>query len=274
MLLRTKNEIVYAGEGGEVRPSISKMLSSQFGDPCPDTPKYLELVYKCQSEEESVTSPSLPAWIMNMKSLPPMKIKIIKPTKMSTKKPKASKTTIAIDTTTLEPIRIESMLETNQYPQSLPFAQNFKVRFEEFYDKENIKNFVNEPKEGKTNEESFLNDNPILAAIIIASVSCFIIIFVGISVYIHREKNVDSQVYTVGSDSSTSTYLQYSESDPQKHSKTNNYIIGNDGQIYETIDINEVMPTYEHSFANGSSWKNQNNLKLPFHDNKCYQNSK
>merc|ERR1711892_100646 len=55
--------------GGRKNCSVS-VSSSQFGDPCPGTPKYLELVYSCQAEVETAKYPELPEWILNLKSMP------------------------------------------------------------------------------------------------------------------------------------------------------------------------------------------------------------
>ena len=51
---------------GEKSCSIPVSVS-QFGDPCPDTPKYLELVYTCEREEDNTKMiPDLPPWLINM----------------------------------------------------------------------------------------------------------------------------------------------------------------------------------------------------------------
>ena len=54
---------------GEKSCSIPVSVS-QFGDPCPDTPKYLELVYTCEREEDNTKKiPDLPTWLINMESI-------------------------------------------------------------------------------------------------------------------------------------------------------------------------------------------------------------
>merc|ERR1712233_175343 len=54
---------------GEQSCSIP-VSSRQFGDPCPGTQKYLELVYTCMREAESVNkTPQLPPWLINLESI-------------------------------------------------------------------------------------------------------------------------------------------------------------------------------------------------------------
>ena len=88
--------------------------------------------------------------------------------------------------------------------------------------------------------EQALEDKTILAAIIISSVSSFLIIFIGISIFINRENKTDKESYSTGSTSSNSTYLQYSTSDLGRQSSTDyQYVLGDDGRIYQTIDFKE-----------------------------------
>ena len=47
-----------------------QVSSAVFGDPCPGTPKYLEVVYTCQRKSSVEESPSIPEWILQIKSLP------------------------------------------------------------------------------------------------------------------------------------------------------------------------------------------------------------
>ena len=43
--------------------------SQQFSDHCPGTPKYIELVYTCHSQIETVTNTPLPGWIRNLQQM-------------------------------------------------------------------------------------------------------------------------------------------------------------------------------------------------------------
>ena len=54
---------------GEKTCSIPVSVT-QFGDPCPETPKYLELVYTCEREEDNTKKiPDMPQWLINMESI-------------------------------------------------------------------------------------------------------------------------------------------------------------------------------------------------------------
>ena len=65
---------------------------------------------------------------------------------------------------------------------------------------------MNSPIEKKDTIAEALNDTTILAAIVISSVSCFIIFFIGIVIFLNRDSSSKGDIYTLYSDSS-STYL-------------------------------------------------------------------
>merc|ERR1712130_56361 len=80
---------------GEQSCSIP-VSSRQFGDPCPGTQKYLELVYTCMREEESVNkTPELPPWLINLESITDMILN-----KQSTVRPITSTTESTTTTST------------------------------------------------------------------------------------------------------------------------------------------------------------------------------
>ena len=226
--------------GGKSSCSVP-VSSSQFGDPCPDTPKYLELVYKCQNKFESTTKPDLPEWIMNLKALPPLVIKTLKPRTISTTTAKPS-TTTKFSTTEKWNIQESEVFTTKiseKAYQSLSLISevvNDEIRKEK-------KIFVNVAKEVKSFDDNVFYDNNILIAIVISAVSCFIIIFVGIIIFINKDKKVNSEMYVGGSESS-STYLQYSTNENENSTSDYNYVIGNDGRIYQTVGNTGVFPLY------------------------------
>ena len=48
-----------------------KVDSVTFGDPCPDTHKYLQLLYSCEKEEKEEVSSMVPPWLLSMDEIMP-----------------------------------------------------------------------------------------------------------------------------------------------------------------------------------------------------------
>ena len=46
-----------------------EVSSTVFGDPCPNTPKYLEVVYTCQKREKVTEPAMLPPWLMSLEAM-------------------------------------------------------------------------------------------------------------------------------------------------------------------------------------------------------------
>ena len=152
--------------------------------------------------------------------------------------PKKSVTT-PVSTTTSSNTTTSSLDFVHQYfPHSLPYSQRIEKNIEKFMKNQKNKLFVNQPKE--TLAEEIVQDKAILVAIIVSSVSCFLIIFIGISIFINREDKTDVESYSTGSSTSNSTYLQ-NKSDCEK---SVSYVLGDDGQIYQTIGTPD---SYYHS---------------------------
>jgi len=128
-----------------------------------------------------------------------------------------------------------------------------------FVKSRNNKLFVNKPKE--TVIEHIMDDKTILAAIIISSVSCFLIVFIGISFFINKTHSDDIESYSTKSLSSDSTY--YNENSIY-------YVLGDDGQIYQTIDFKDPVQQYfKHSVRDLNGYTSQSR-KL---NEVCFQNA-
>jgi len=135
------------------------------------------------------------------------------------------------------------------FPQSLPYSHTLEKKVEKVVKNPSNKLFVNMPK--KSAGKEVLQDTTILVAIIVSSISCFLIIFIGISIFINREDKTDIESYSTGSTSSNSTYLQ----NQSGCEKPVSYVLGDDGQIYQTIDFPDQC---QYFFTNYG----QNNQKL------------
>ena len=107
--------------------------SQQFSDHCPGTPKYLELVYTCHTQADTLTNTPLPLWIRNIKQM-----KKVTTPKQSQKittideeyLPKKSVTT-PVSTTTSSKTTTSSLDFVQQYfPHSIPYSQRIEKNIE------------------------------------------------------------------------------------------------------------------------------------------------
>ena len=164
-----------------------------FGDPCPHTPKYLELVYTCQHKNQRREKPAIPDWILKIKALP-----------VTTTLATPSSTTTTEATTTKQVLRevfTERVFNINNInhnninlPESLPLMNEDSVE-----EKEPVV-FINQPKTEDEDEieDSILEDNRILPAIIVTAVSVFILGVVGVYMLLHKsDKDTSSDHYTI-----------------------------------------------------------------------------
>ena len=51
--------------GGKTSCTVP-VITSQLGDPCPQTPKYLEIVYTCQDKDTTASTQGLPDWVKHI----------------------------------------------------------------------------------------------------------------------------------------------------------------------------------------------------------------
>ena len=91
--------------------------------------------------------------------------------------------------------------------------------------------FVNMPKEEMSKMSDMMSDKTVLAAIVISSVSFFIIFVVGIIIFLNRDSSNQSDIYSAYSEASSSTYLK----SPRKELPYN-YFVGEDGRINQTLN--------------------------------------
>merc|ERR1712242_669703 len=69
--------------GGKTSCTVP-VITSQLGDPCPHTPKYLEIVYTCQDKGNTHTTQGLPDWVKRINIVIATTTKTTKPAKVST----------------------------------------------------------------------------------------------------------------------------------------------------------------------------------------------
>ena len=199
---RTLREVTSRCSSGDSQCSL-QVSSQVFGDPCPDTPKYLEVVYTCQRRSEARQRPSVPDWILKMKSLPPASAS--RPSSTSTVRTteRTERQQLAVVT---ENIQVTYELGKINFPESLPLLnEELEEKEKEAEDDwETLEEFetvyINQPKseDSEWNLSSILEDDRILPALIIISVSLFILGVVGVYLVLHKkDSDTPSEVYTI-----------------------------------------------------------------------------
>ena len=170
-----------------------EVSSAVFGDPCPGTPKYLEVVYTCQRKSSVEESPSIPEWILQIKSLP----KII--TETTTMTPTSRNT----PKTTTESVQHQLVVVTEKLSPELPksrFPESLPLMNDQATDElETDQIFINQPKStGKSSPQNIFEDSRILPAVIVTSICVFIIGVIGVYLVLHRQdSDTASDQYTI-----------------------------------------------------------------------------
>ena len=119
---RTLREVTSRCSSHSSGPCSLEVSSSVFGDPCPNTPKYLEVVYTCQSQSVTRKTPSLPDWILQIKSLPAVVASTS--TTEPTARPKFEANT--------ENIQLSTAFQSDNihFPESLPLLNEEELKVE------------------------------------------------------------------------------------------------------------------------------------------------
>ena len=158
--------------GGKSSCSVP-VSSTQFGDPCPYTPKYLELVYKCEENRQSLRNSELPPWLLALEA-----------------------TTVNTIGSTLENTNMEGLSYYKVEPRNNKIMRDIHLTKRRY--------FLNTKKTNKVPLRSDFLESDIQGEIIAASVilvccSCIIIISI---VIIHKCKGIETDecqhnVYTI-----------------------------------------------------------------------------
>ena len=156
---------------GEKSCSIPVSVS-QFGDPCPDTPKYLELVYTCEREEDNTKKiPDLPPWLINMEYITNTIINKHATVKPTTSTPEPS----TPQTSSKTPILKSRDYIRRPSPEFLLYIK----QVEEKKMKRRIQ-AMHRNQENNDKTEGLEEENTVILAIIMASIGCIFIIILSI----------------------------------------------------------------------------------------------
>ena len=170
-----------------------EVSSAVFGDPCPGTPKYLEVVYTCQRKSSVEESPSIPEWILQIKSLPKIITETTTMTPTSRNTPKTTPESVQ-DQLVVVTEKLSPDLPKSRFPESLPLMNDQATD-----ELETDQIFINQPKStGKSSPQNIFEDSRILPAVIVTSICVFIIGVIGVYLVLHRQdSDTASDQYTI-----------------------------------------------------------------------------
>ena len=191
----TLRQVAARCSGAQAASCSLAVTSRVFGDPCPDTPKYLEVVYTCEtSAAVRAALPAIPDWVLKIRSVPeppPTTATTTTSTTTAKRKRKVSKPTtkpaaVIKDYLMVVTERVSQDTDTarqGHLPESLPLMNGQGAELEE--EEETI--FVNQPKAPASEaEDVLLSDSRLLPALIVTSVCVFIICVVAVYLALHR----------------------------------------------------------------------------------------
>jgi len=161
------------------RTSCSLTVGSEvFGDPCPGTPKYLQLLYTCRRQEPTKATSMVPPWLLSMDQLQP------------------STSTAAPTTTTTVPPATELRNRFISYMEKIEAARevaevtrsrvNTLIEVEEEVIEQEIRNMEAVPFLG---EEELAEQKMILMGVTISLMSFTIFLCAGLAIARHLRPN-------------------------------------------------------------------------------------
>ena len=251
---RTLREVTSRCSSGDSQCSL-QVSSQVFGDPCPDTPKYLEVVYTCQSQssKEATRDLNIPPWLLSLETMTDIIMK--KVTTSTTTQETTLTITSTSSTTSPPPIRLSGDYIRRPSQEFLLYIKQMEQRKK----KERMEQFLNRPVVTLHQEPREQSDNTVLVAALISVITVVTILTLTlIIITLRRRRRSVSKTEEESSDSesttsSTSTYLQYSV-----QGSDYSYVMGRDGRIYQVIS--QLRPASIHGRPTSSvTYGGQNN---------------
>ena len=240
---RTLREVTSRCSSDSSSPCSLEVSSSVFGDPCPNTPKYLEVVYTCQSQSVTRKTPRLPDWILQIKSLPAVATLVPRPSSTTTEPTARPQFEVNTDHAELSTAFKSDNLH---FPESLPLLNEEELEVEVMVEEEKgqVEDveaeivFINQPKT-EAERGNILEDERILPAVIIISVSVFILGVVGLYLLLHRrDDSGPSEVLTVVK-LDTNHY-------PQHHYPHYNFLPDRERNIYQVKSVSSEESSHNY----------------------------
>jgi len=258
--------------GKRVSSCSIHVTSSLFGDACPNTPKYLELVYTCQDREQVSETPDLPPWLLSLDAI--SNSIMMKTTTTSTTTREATTTTTTTTAEDIDDVEEIIVIETNEIPESAPEETSYKVRqpstkFLRYLHQMKQRNeennrislMLNNPREDKQIEVTESDQDNVTAAIVIAVIATLLLFAAIVLAFCCRNKGSKSQHQEIDAESTSSSYLSsYSTPPPTKSSNSpSTIILGKDGKLYQPVFISSnFLPQQNYIPYSNKSHQNGN----------------
>merc|ERR1712038_419985 len=170
---RTLREVTSRCSSGDTQCSL-QVSSQVFGDPCPDTPKYLEVVYTCQSQssKEATRDLNIPPWLLSLETMTDIIMK--KVTTSTTTQETTLTITSTSSTTSPPPIRLSGDYIRRPSQEFLLYIKQMEQRKK----KERMEQFLNRPVVTLHQEPREQSDNTVLVAALISVITVVTILAV------------------------------------------------------------------------------------------------
>ena len=234
-----------------------EVSSAVFGDPCPGTLKYLEVVYTCQRRNVVTESPELPPWLLSLEAISD---KIMKKTTTTTTSTTAAPTSTTITSTTSEVeevVEIE-VIETehiNDEPKKdimVRQPSNKFMRYLEMMKQRNEENrislMLNNPREPEAPEAVEREEENIVAAVAISVVATLILFAAIMITFCCRSSRSKASLPEMDAESTTSSTTYLSPTQARAHSLPQTVILGEDGKLYQQIFIRPSVTNQKTQF--------------------------
>ena len=234
-----------------------EVSSAVFGDPCPGTPKYLEVVYSCQRRNVVTESPELPPWLLSLEAISD---KIMKKTTTTTTSTTAEPATTTISSTIsdmneVEEIEVIESERVEKEPKKEIMVRqpsNKFMRYLEMMKQRNEENrislMLNNPRQADTPEAVQQDEENIVAAVAISVVATLILFAAILISFCWRSSRSKSSLPEMDAESTTSSTTYLSPTQARTPALPQTVILGEDGKLYQQIFIRPSVTNQKTQF--------------------------
>ena len=275
----TLRQVAARCSGAQAASCSLAVTSRVFGDPCPDTPKYLEVVYTCETSAAASETPEMPPWLLSLEAI----------SASIMKKATTTTTTTTTSTTTAAPVTTKDedyigdddntviVIETNEIPAAeaerevarpsskfLRYLELMKERHQEA----RLGLVLNNPRQDASRQhvpQQEAAQESVAAAVVIAALATLALlaaVTLGLCFHSRRGGAKTEQTEQDSESTVSSSYLPYSASAvrPLAPGPGAAVILGRDGRLYQQVLLPGTLAADtgdKHEYAEISSNYNQ-----------------
>ena len=235
-----------------------EVSSAVFGDPCPGTPKYLEVVYTCQRRSVVTESPELPPWLLSLEAISDkiMKKTTTTTTTSTTAEPTTTTTTSTIsdmeEVQDIEVVESESVKKEPKKEVMIRQPSNKFMRYLEMMKQRNEENRVslmlNNPRQADTPAAVQQEEENIVAAVAISVIATLILFAAILIAFCWRSSRSKSSLSEMDAESTTSSTTYLSPTQARTPTLPQTVILGEDGKLYQQIFIRPSVTNQKTQF--------------------------